>query len=775
MGAISRRFRNGLIVTNVQRMQPRQSQQTLTTLVRNLPGMAYCCRNDRQWTMAFVSEGCVELTGYLPSALVDNAEIAYGQLIREADRARVWDTVQDAVREDRPFQLTYRIRTANGSEKWVEERGRGLRVPDRDELVLEGFITDISARVRAEEKTRWLARFPEENPNPVLRVSKDGTILYANAASSRLLCVWQCRVGEALPAVWKERLSRVLNTHVAEQAEVQCQDQTLILAMTPVPDLAEANLYGMDITQRKRAQEALLTRDRLLTLIGKMAHVGGWEFDPQTLKGTWTEEVALIHDLDPDTETNVEIGLSFYHGEWQERMENAVQEAIKAGKPYDLEVEMISARGARKWVHTIGQPILQGDRVARVIGTFQDITERKQAEETLRELAERLDTLHRIDRAILTEDSSQEIAQVALDVLCQRLSCQHAGVIEFGAEDHEARILAVFSPVATQVPAGKTFSLHTIGDLSVLRDGQVQIVADIGQIGAPSAIIRALHAEGIHSCAIIPLIAEGNLLGTLNIASGRAAAFAPEQISIAREVADQLAISLSQARLREELQLREEHLRHLTHRIVSIQEEERRRLSREMHDEAGQALTALKINLSLMASSVPAEMDVLRNRLEEAVAIADMTLEQIRVLTRLLRPPALDEVGLGAALEGFCQDLSERAQLSVDFAESRLPQLPGDVQIALYRVVQEALTNVLKHADADTVRVTLRQAEDAIILVVEDNGRGFSPREVRSSASGVGLLGMQERLEVHDGTLEISSAPGHGTRLLARVPWEETP
>ncbi len=140
-----------------------------------------------------------------------------------------------------------------------------------------------------------------------------------------------------------------------------------------------ASLQGItrDISERKQAEQAQQYQDLLLREMGSIAKIGGWEFDPSTGKGTWTEEVARIHDLDPDNETNMELGMTFYHEESRTKIEKAVKDTIELGKPYDLELELVTAKGVHKWVRTIGQPKFENEKVVQVRGSFQDITEQK--------------------------------------------------------------------------------------------------------------------------------------------------------------------------------------------------------------------------------------------------------------------------------------------------------------------------------------------------------------------------------------------------------------
>jgi signal transduction histidine kinase len=240
--------------------------------------------------------------------------------------------------------------------------------------------------------------------------------------------------------------------------------------------------------------------------------------------------------------------------------------------------------------------------------------------------------------------------------------------------------------------------------------------------------------------------------------------------------ANQAAIALENARLLEDLSASGERMRELAHQVVSMQEEERLRLSQALHDEAGQTLTALKITLDLIGTDLPVESAALQHRLRDAAALTGDTMERIRLLAQDLRPPALDAVGLNYTLQGLCREFGARTGLSIDYHGQQVPRLPGRGNIALYRCLQEALTNAAKHAGANRVSVTLRYDAEKVRLSVEDDGQGFdhlAALPTPGGPKGIGLLGMQERLESLGGRLEIDSQPGAGACLAAEIPLDQ--
>lgn len=238
-------------------------------------------------------------------------------------------------------------------------------------------------------------------------------------------------------------------------------------------------------------------------------------------------------------------------------------------------------------------------------------------------------------------------------------------------------------------------------------------------------------------------------------------------------------------RQRQQLSQQAVRLRRLAHEVVTAQEEERARVSSELHDEAGQALTVLKYSLALVLADMedresrtlraPEEIDLAQivQRLRESIQLCETTMTQIRLLAHDLRPTTLDNVGLDLTLEGYCRDVAERTNLAIAYTGAEVAPLPSPVEITLYRFLQEALTNVIRHAETEHVWVRLRDEDTAVSLTVEDDGRGFDVQAVLSGSTrtrNIGLVAMRERIESLGGALEIDSVPDRGTRLTARLP-----
>jgi signal transduction histidine kinase len=213
-------------------------------------------------------------------------------------------------------------------------------------------------------------------------------------------------------------------------------------------------------------------------------------------------------------------------------------------------------------------------------------------------------------------------------------------------------------------------------------------------------------------------------------------------------------------------------LQRLSMKLITAQEEERRAIARELHDEVGQALTAIKVELALAqraieAAGAPADV------LAEARSISENALHTVRDLSHLLHPALLDDLGLAAAVDWYLKRFGKRHALRVDLLQERMGErLQPQTEAAAFRIVQEALTNVAKHARARCCRVYLQRLTSTLLVTVEDDGIGFdpAPADRADRSPGLGLIGIRERASRLGGTLRLETAPGAGTRLTVELP-----
>ena len=243
------------------------------------------------------------------------------------------------------------------------------------------------------------------------------------------------------------------------------------------------------------------------------------------------------------------------------------------------------------------------------------------------------------------------------------------------------------------------------------------------------------------------------------------------RLVVINDITERLRTQETLERMNRQLEMSHERLRALSRRLLEVQEEERGRLARDLHDDIGQALTALKIQLeSLQRIADPA----LRARVSEGVETVQHTLERVRQLSLSLRPPQLDDLGLAAALRSHLDRQASVAGLSPHFDASDAPHdVEPDTETACFRVAQEAINNVLRHAHAHNLWVRLFNSGGRLALSVRDDGRGFdlaAARERASSGASLGLVGMEERIALAGGSFELSAAPGQGTLVLATFP-----
>lgn len=225
-----------------------ETEAQFSRLLKNVPGAVYRCKNDAQWSMLFISEGCRMFTGYTPEQLQGNREVSYADLIVSEDRQHVWGEIQRRLRENEPFELEYRLLDADGNQHFVWERGCGIYNESGTEVIaLEGFISDVTPLRKAENQALEMARLAAESPLPVLRVDDKGILKYANPASEELLRKWECRLGKRLPDPYCDMVSQVLESGEAQTVNERVDGVRLAIRFVPVFESGHVNLYATDI------------------------------------------------------------------------------------------------------------------------------------------------------------------------------------------------------------------------------------------------------------------------------------------------------------------------------------------------------------------------------------------------------------------------------------------------------------------------------------------------------------------------------------------------
>lgn len=271
----------------------------------------------------------------------------------------------------------------------------------------------------------------------------------------------------------------------------------------------------------------------------------------------------------------------------------------------------------------------------------------------------------------------------------------------------------------------------------------------------------------------IPLMAKNRLMGVMNFFYGGDAQPPIETIELMSSIGQQIGVAIENATLWEELRRKEESRAHLLEKVISAQEEERKRIARELHDQTSQALTSLMVGLKVIEET--SSLELVRERTAELRALAAQTLEEVHDLALELRPSVLDDLGLVAALERYVKESCPKMGLTVDLHISGLERrrLGPEIETTVYRIVQEALTNVAKHAEARNACVVLEHRNSHLVTIIEDDGRGFCVSETVGATGHerkLGLFGMYERATLIGGELTIESTPGTGTSIYLKVP-----
>jgi PAS domain S-box-containing protein len=520
-----------------------------------------------------------------------------------------------------------------------------------------------------------------------------------------LLSIWGAAHGRG-PFTGEEPLNNVLSLQ-------------LFLIFTSIPFTVLAVL----VEEQKRAQQALIEEGAQLTEAQQLAQVGSWQWDPNTDAVTWSREPYRITGRDPNlpAATYKEHSQLLTAESW-ERLQRSVEEALRSGTPYELDLEYVRPDGSTIWARARGEA--QHDITGQIVGlrgTAQDITERRLAEREL----------------VLANDRLRLAMESGKTVGWDR-------DVKSGRETWFGDLQSMF------------------GIASEVYDGRV---ADFHRYLHPDDRGRVLEANKDAMESQKPYAVEFRILwpdGTVRWVAARGKFYySPEG-----EPERMLGMSVDFT----EHKLAKDALSKVGGRLIEAHEEERTWIARELHDDIGQQLALLANNLALMEQDPPDSAAEIHNRTHEHLKRVREIAADTQAMSHRLHSSKLRLLGIVAAVKSFCRELSEQHKVEIDFTHTDIPPtVPEEISLCLFRVMQEALHNAVKHSGVRHIEVELHGAPDGIDLTVRDAGVGFDP-EALANNRGLGLVSMQERVNLVKGTFSIDSRPGHGTTIHVRVP-----
>lgn len=399
---------------------------------------------------------------------------------------------------------------------------------------------------------------------------------------------------------------------------------------------------------------------------------------------------------------------------------------------------------------------------------------RENEEEATRRLGE-IRSVQEVGRAVLTELDPDRVLQMVAERARELVGGDAAALSML--EDSATFRISVAVGEGGRGAVGATFPVGSSLSGRTLESGEPSLVDDV--MAHPEGYYPIARTLGAHAAMFAPLYDRGRAVGVLGVTHRSPGRFGARDLDVLRSFANLASLALRNARLVAEerekreieaqlagIRVREEMREELLRRVIQAQEDERRRIARDLHDSAGQSMAS--ILLGLKVASHEGSLPEVRARLEGLRRIASEATGELRRLALELRPTVLDDLGLEEAVERYVTDFEARSGIAVDLDVEPDARLHPDLETVVYRVLQEALNNVAKHAGAETVRVQMRRRGGWARLRVRDDGAGFDPEGLESS--GLGLQGMEERAGLVGGRVAVRSVPGEGTTVDLEVP-----
>jgi PAS domain S-box-containing protein len=638
-----------------------------------------------------------------------------------------------------PYDIEHRI-IVDGQVKWVREKA--FLEFDQTGKLTGGFgiAQDITQKKEAEQSLRQLSQFPEENPNPVLRVGLDGVLLYANVPARDLMVSLGWHLDGLLPPKILAAMVEAHSQNKPIEEEIKSPDgRTFIVTVIQPPGERYVNLYGRDITERKIVEEALRESEFRFRTIVENAGAGIGEADPDGRMVMVNEQLCRILGR-PREEIIGKIGRDFIYSEDRPKADK-LHEDMRAGRIDSFQEELRYNRpdGQIVWARVAATHCKDPKSgLPRRIAVIEDISEQKKTEKQLEE--------YRVSLEEKIKKRTTRLRQLSSVFL----NATDAIIIE----DLEGNIIEVNREAERAYGYSRAELIGNSINMLFLPERHKR---------AKTLRKRCRQGEELRNIDGIRRDKSGNILSVL--VSAFPLRDENDQIVAIANIAKDISL---RKQMEGALRKSRDRLQELSRKTIEALEADRRAVSRELHDSIGASLAALKFMLEEAAEGVPGSAI-----LQKSIVFLLNTIKEVKRISTNLRPMAIDDLGLIVTIRGHAQQFQIHFGLRCDcFISVSEQEVPESMKIVVFRVLQEALANAGKHSGANRVRVILEKSNGQIVLAVEDDGCGFDADDPspKDPLSGYGLKSMRERVEICQGDFSIVSSAGRGTKVIARFP-----
>ncbi len=752
---------------------------------------------DRESRFLQVNPALCRLLGYAEGELL---RLGFADVIHpedlETDREPVRQVLEGTLPSYRRREERYL--TKDGRVVWARLYVWGVRDDAGNNLYNLAMVEDITQARQAEDALRTseekFARAFRSSPHAVMMTRlADGCIVDVNDAFERVLGFRRAEViGRTTAGIgtWQDPGDRDRFTELLEREGRVRNFETRLNTKSgqvrwfeisaEVIQLGGARHVistSADVTARERTLRALRESEHRYRLVSRAVFAAIWEWDLRTDALRWSDGITEFGYDTSFVRPTPEWWSDRIHPDEREAVEEGLTAVVESGETaWEAEYRFQRQDGSYAWV--VDRGYIERDdqgRGIRMVGAMMDATRRKLSEEALR----REHAFVRLLQAVAATANEAPSVGAALRT-CLDLVCTHIGWPvghAFVADASDPDLLLPSGP--WRVQNARVHDRFRIATRRLRFRGGVGLPGRVLHTGEPAWVVdlrrdktflRATAADDARLRAVfaMPVLVADRVVAVLEFLRAEPGAPDAELLEIARYVGTQLGRLIERRRAEEALQASRGQQRALARRLLEIQETERSAIARELHDQIGQALTAVKLNLEAATRGGPARFP----DIGEAVAAIDHAIDQVRTLSFELRPALLDDLGLAVAVSSYARQQAAKAGLELRLAVDGVAA-GKDVETACFRILQEAITNVVRHADARRVDVVLREEDGALELLVRDDGVGFGAPgggAVPCDVKRLGVLGMTERAQFVGGELHIASSHGGGTLVTARFP-----